>query len=272
MKLMEEQLSPTPPLPPQKPNYWIWIGICVVMLALGIGIGLFFGKNVSPASQISPAPTPLPDEASAKEVDPTANWKIFTSQRADLSFQYPPDWPVNQCSVRETYQFDDEVEHVDFAEDCIPNATSQSFGFVIVKKVFGYIKNPADYIQERESGPFDVTTVTSAQVGNTKGYMVINQPKSNAQGNLSPEVKRFYIIKDYSNFTLVYLIGLTNPGHLGWEKEKGIRTFDQILSTFKFLEVATPRPTCKPRPACLDATPRCMIAETSDMCPPNQKL
>ncbi|MBF8249775.1 MAG: hypothetical protein HW400_376 [Candidatus Levybacteria bacterium] len=28
-----------------------------------------------------------------------------------------------------------------------------------------------------------------------------------------------------------------------------------------------PTPTCIPRPACLDATPRCMIPETSDMCP-----
>lgn len=29
----------------------------------------------------------------------------------------------------------------------------------------------------------------------------------------------------------------------------------------------TPTPTCVPRPACLDETPRCMIAETKDMCP-----
>ena len=29
----------------------------------------------------------------------------------------------------------------------------------------------------------------------------------------------------------------------------------------------TPTPTCIPRPSCLDATPRCMIAQTSDMCP-----
>lgn len=28
-----------------------------------------------------------------------------------------------------------------------------------------------------------------------------------------------------------------------------------------------PTPSCKPRPACLDATPRCLIPETSDMCP-----
>lgn len=32
-----------------------------------------------------------------------------------------------------------------------------------------------------------------------------------------------------------------------------------------------PRATCRPRPACLDSTPRCMIAETVDMCPPRTK-
>jgi eight-cysteine-cluster-containing protein len=35
---------------------------------------------------------------------------------------------------------------------------------------------------------------------------------------------------------------------------------------------ASPTPTCRPRPACLDATPRCMIAETSDMCPRSNAL
>jgi hypothetical protein len=41
------------------------------------------------------------------------------------------------------------------------------------------------------------------------------------------------------------------------------------LSSFKLKnETASPTPTCRPRPACLDAKPRCMIAQTSDMCPP----
>lgn len=31
----------------------------------------------------------------------------------------------------------------------------------------------------------------------------------------------------------------------------------------------SPIPTCRPRPPCLDAKPRCLISETSDMCPPN---
>ena len=34
---------------------------------------------------------------------------------------------------------------------------------------------------------------------------------------------------------------------------------------------ATPSPTCIPRPKCLDTVPRCMIAETPNMCPPKSK-
>ena len=30
----------------------------------------------------------------------------------------------------------------------------------------------------------------------------------------------------------------------------------------------TPKTTCTPRPSCLDSFPRCLIVETSDMCPP----
>ncbi len=39
--------------------------------------------------------------------------------------------------------------------------------------------------------------------------------------------------------------------------------FNTMFVTFKFT-------TCTPRPMCLDATPRCMIPETADMCPKSQ--
>lgn len=43
-----------------------------------------------------------------------------------------------------------------------------------------------------------------------------------------------------------------------------------ILSPSKTLEQISPTPklTCTPRPSCLDTEPRCLIAETEDMCPP----
>ncbi len=40
------------------------------------------------------------------------------------------------------------------------------------------------------------------------------------------------------------------------------------LPILKTPEAINPQPkTCTPRPTCLDATPRCMISETADMCP-----
>jgi hypothetical protein len=52
------------------------------------------------------------------------------------------------------------------------------------------------------------------------------------------------------------------------ERLKDLDTIYQILSTFiDSANTTTAIPTCRPRPACLDAIPRCMIPETSDMCP-----
>lgn len=33
-------------------------------------------------------------------------------------------------------------------------------------------------------------------------------------------------------------------------------------------QTPNPTPTCKPRPACLDEEPKCLMPETPDMCPP----
>lgn len=62
--------------------------------------------------------------------------------------------------------------------------------------------------------------------------------------------------------TVVLLIG----GFLALKgKQNQAKNNDQQV-----LEVSaspTPTPSCRPRPACLDAQPRCLIAETPDMCP-----
>lgn len=43
----------------------------------------------------------------------------------------------------------------------------------------------------------------------------------------------------------------------------------QTIDRYVYITKQHPdRPWCTPRPACLDSTPRCLIAETADMCPP----
>ena len=56
------------------------------------------------------------------------------------------------------------------------------------------------------------------------------------------------------------------PNCITWQNGKAIMTCQFIQA-----QNWCPLPTCRPRPACLDAKPiSCMIAETPDMCPPNR--
>ena len=55
-----------------------------------------------------------------------------------------------------------------------------------------------------------------------------------------------------------------------YENNQNGNLANKILSTFKFLD-QNPSATCIPRPACLDAVPRCLIPESENMCPPSPK-
>ena len=97
-------MDPVPPAPAQpapqpqpntlpetpKPKIWL-LGLAGVLL-LGVGIvsGVFLGKQLYSNPQPQPVPTPLPSEASAKEGDPTANWKTY--QTGNFALRYPDNW------------------------------------------------------------------------------------------------------------------------------------------------------------------------------------
>lgn len=55
-----------------------------------------------------------------------------------------------------------------------------------------------------------------------------------------------------------------NPNNIGSVCQKGALCSPTVTPSYQ-----SPTPTCIPRPKCLDSNPRCMIAETEDMCPPN---
>lgn len=82
---------------------------------------------------------------------------------------------------------------------------------------------------------------------------------------LIPKGNKVYDIELYTNNSP----NKTN-GYISYD------TFIKILSTFKFTNTdpattsSDSTPTCMPRPSCLDATPRCMIAEPANgWCPTN---
>jgi len=70
--------------------------------------------------------------------------------------------------------------------------------------------------------------------------------------------------------TLALLLFIALPiigFYLGIHYQKALNDEALFMPTPTSPIQTNPSPTCRPRPACLDATPRCMMPETSDMCP-----
>lgn len=226
MKLMEEQLSPTPPLPPQKPNPWVWIGVCVVMLAVGIGIGLFLAKNIYPPLQILPAPTPTP----VAIADPTANWKIYTDPSNTFSFKYPMNltdlkdqggvsgpWTGNPQSIinlgdKMTIRWGTDAPYDGFSVYTVSKLVSLSLLDYLHKEVEAAKNSPRGI----KSG-----TITETSLGGQTAAFID-----------STVIHREYFIPSPDGKKIVVFSRINST-------DSFLNTFDQILSTFRFVE-ATP--------------------------------
>ena len=216
----------------------------VLLLGTGIVGGVFLGKQLyslpskTLVTEGQPSPTPT---------DPTANWKTYSDK--NFSFKYPDDGTLNhnqtgnvliltysptKYEIKFTFHKSSNEDLKKYLSDrYLPNAHGN------------YTTSPAEPIQVAGYNGY-MATVYAVDSG-WFGYIV-----------LESQDKKSVIDIEYWSAVL--------------ENRENKTVFDQILSTFRFLNQATSVPTCKPRPACLDAAPRCLIPETSDMCPPNQKL
>lgn len=108
-----------------------------------------------------------------------------------------------------------------------------------------YLKSKTDEIYDSSN----FKTPTETQVADSRAVKINN--------NNNTIIYTFFIKNG-----IEYLIAYSTTGI---DQEDGYSLYNQILSTFKFTE---PKISCTPRPSCLDSFPRCMIPETSDMCPP----
>lgn len=208
-----------------------------------------------PTAKASPTPGPASNAANA-----TANWKTY--QGSGFSFKYPVD-----ASVR----------------------TENGYSFMTAKKAAEIIVEPPRIapftnwysfyvIAEDNNFSLDSKSLVEKYIislGNSKeGNITAKKIESSKKPYVNGDVSG--IIADYGfdyNYRIViqtkndkiYTFQIT--GDNGQYTPSNLKIFDQILSTFKFTD-QTPTPTCMKRPACLDATPRCMIPEpASGWCP-----
>ena len=204
-----------------KPNLALWVVVGIAILAAGVGIGLVAGKYFQPVLSSSSTPTtistltPSPTVASVEEVDFASSWKTYANNYWKVSFKYPENM------FKPCFNYTTEKEGVRFwgpQFEC-PDGHDilYKIGFV------GY--DQGKYAEYKK--PLSVETILiDGKQGLKKIYLY-----NDSDGPLSSSKQSTEVVFTLNN-------GIITLQQLGNDiKEQ--RTFDQILSTFKFLETSS---------------------------------
>ena len=226
------------PVPHPSKTLWVLAGLGI--LTLGILVGLYGSKLFNPSTNQftlvpTPSPTPLPAEASAKEGDPTANWKTYVNNKLGFSYQYPSDWeliPSLDLFAVENKKDGTIIQTHLYSVSDLPKGYSSVgiwFNDLRTKNQKSILPNDGFYYGPGSDNPY-------------KWYMSYNMDNFKAV-----EIDRISAIVTSSiNTGLVYIVVPTekyvyeiivNP--ISAYENVTVR---QILSTFKFLDTPSPTP------------------------------
>lgn len=263
---------PSPPMNQPKPRSLPWPFIWIVFFFVGLMLGMV-GKNYYLAQNVvipTPAPisipTPIPTPA-----DETADWKTYSNAKYNFSLKYPPEFRTLSAQeaggvidLKPTTLLSIEKNNNSFPNprltiqdillvEYIPNlATAQSCSSA---SGFAFNSTPLNYSKNINGQEFFYNSPYGGAAAGTHDFNV----------NYMTFNKRCFQI-DFKHIESSDWNGPDDMKIANEEKQNSFKTLDQILSTFKFIG-STPTPSCRPRPACLDREPRCLIPETPDMCP-----
>lgn len=241
---------------PKPSSHLMIISLAIfILFALGL-VAFFYNQNqqlkrmlVAKASP-SPAPTFLP-------TDPLANWKIYSDTAGQYLVKYPAEW--QQLSLAQaTAQKSPAVFQ---SADGLYKVTVNSENNINIKT-----KLPYSTLDEFIGLPYTVKSLTVAGRD-------ARQPLPRAGSEFLNKVY-FFSTDNKSIFSIELQVGDGTPTDhriTGETLEIGQDIFNKVISTFKFIISPSASPmavaTCIPRPKCLDENPKCMIPETSEMCP-----
>lgn len=258
------------PVRPQKTFPLLPILLSVLILFL-LGSTIFLAyQNMQLQKQIAllqTAPTPTPRPSESPPQDPTANWKTYTNSAYGYTLQYSDTWTLQNAAAHpsgqaiyitspETQKIIDNNKKVTSQKDFVEifpdiNINVYSSNDPAYNFLGDYIKNSPG-----NNHPNQSQTITDETLGNINFKAVTMQANPSYLAYLTMHNSLYYQIS-FPNIT----------------SQSQMSTVErQTLATFKFIDQSSvPTPTCRPRPACLDTNPRCLIPETSDMCPPATK-
>ncbi|MDO8655064.1 MAG: hypothetical protein Q7R48_01390 [bacterium] len=195
------------------------------------------------------------------QADPTASWKTYTSNDYGYTVRYPSDLLLNANDVcgkirisKDLYLFRNDPKIVK-EEPSLFCGSDLPFTLLIAQ---------VNQITLPQANIYIDVSQEQMSIGGESAQKFISARTSAPQEG-APAFYRLksvviFFTRDGKNFAIYYSMPSGNVSE---------EVLNQIISTFKFTDQnVTPTPTCTQRPACLDATPRCMIPEpASGWCP-----
>ena len=226
--------TPAVPIPPELPKQSLFL-VKLAQVLLGVSIlaiiAYFVGTFVT-AKKVTLTPTPSVLPSPVATIDPMADWKTYTNARLAFSFQYPNDLLITSQgpdqNTNTVFFVSSEAEKVK-VENCIKQIECYSYPFRIM---VNNTKKDANLSLENY-----LIKIGYSQGDDTQEVFVdgMRGLKINFEG-----------VGSGSNIFIS--LGSESVVHINTnaiqEEQANLKTLNQILSTFKFLEAgATPSAT-----------------------------
>lgn len=186
-------------------------GIALVALVVGVGVGYVVGakKNVQTQDQ-----TQTQIQQNTEETDSVVNWKTYTSKEYGFYLEYPQDWTLG------TKPLATDSETLFSQPIHINKSGTDSFGITVKTS------NPIESWERLAGKPSEEILVAD------KNSHSIDWVEEGLSGSTFDQYTKHVVVPLKNNYLQLSLY-LDNSEN---EKETNIQKFNQILSTFDFID------------------------------------
>ena len=217
------------PQPPRFPLLLVLLSLLSLLLLLSTGYLAY--QNMQLQKQIKKLSSQQITTTPSTTPDPTANWKTYTNTSWDISFKYPAEW----------------VDIIPSGESFISEGSANKVNLRIDKGRY-YNNVPLDpystaftvAVGQHPGGDNENTKIADIKVDGHDAVIISMDGLQSTQE--APSFLYDYIVRDGNSlFTLSFWSadGAKSKENITNQKQ----TFDQILSTFKFIDQPTTTPT-----------------------------
>ncbi len=240
-----DALQASPPPSDNKKKWLKWLiigGVIFVVLSVVVAVASAFhiyrlGQDVaklesSPASELPPAPPPVPGEPTTGE---TANWKTYKNINYGFSFKHP-DLDSSCCNIAGPIIGNPKRLVVLANTATVHKGTDASFDGLAI-----YIDTPQVALNTAEGFASYIYGQKNSLIENYREF-VGSEPKKPRDEAITVNGKQGNLLLGYAAWgDIIYVPFSDNKNVLVIVKTEASEgsfdtTFDQILSTFKFTE------------------------------------